>query len=266
MDNSLILITGAASGIGLHLAQTLRDKGCELVLIDCDAHALAREFQESDRLNFCVGDVVETETWMNALSIAKKRGRPYSHLFNIAGIMRPKFIADVSLEDLNKELEVNTKGSILGTKIIGDEMKFQEFGHIINVSSLAGLVPVSGLSLYTASKFAIRGFSLAVAAEYRDYGVDVSVVCPDLVQTPMLDMQLNFPDEAKLAFSGSRKTLRPENITHVLLRLMDSPKMQVCIPKSRGMLAKLAGSWPWVGEMVREILEKKGRNRILSLK
>jgi 3-oxoacyl-[acyl-carrier protein] reductase len=155
---------------------------------------------------------------------------------------------------------------MLGTTIIGKEMKLQEFGHIINIASLAGIAPVSGLSLYTASKFAVRGFSLAAAAEFREYGVDVSVVCPDLVDTPMLTTQLEFPEEAKLTFSGSEKVLQPEDITKVILELMEKPKPQVCIPEARGFLAKIAGAWPMIGELFRKSLESKGQKAIRKLK
>lgn len=145
-------------------------------------------------------------------------------------------------------------------------MKFQEFGHIINIASLAGIAPVSGLSLYTASKFAVRGFSLAAAAEFRDFGIFVSVVCPDLVDTPMLTTQLDYPEESKLSFSGPKKVLRPEDITRVILELMENPRVQVCIPERRGLLAKIAGAWPKIGELFRANLESKGRKAIQNRK
>lgn len=163
-------------------------------------------------------------------------------------------------------MNVNAKGTILGTTIIGKEMRFQEFGHIINITSLAGIAPVSGLSLYTASKFAVRGFSLAAAAEFRDYGVDVSIICPDLVNTPMLNTQLEFPEESKLSFSGPKKVLQAEDITKVILGLMEKPKVQVCISESRGFLIKIAGAWPKIGEFFRKSLESRGRKAIQKLK
>lgn len=121
------------------------------------------------------------------------------------------------------------------------------------------------MSLYSASKFAIRGFSLAAAAEFCNFGVDISVVCPDLVATPMLDLQLEYPEETKLTFSGPKKVLQPEDITRVLLKLMERPKPLVCIPESRGLLAKIAGTWPWIAEIFRAELEKKGEKAIQKL-
>lgn len=266
MNPNLILITGAGNGIGYHLAKTFIQKGFSLILMDWNEQVLLEKFSESPSLRLFAGDVAQAETWNQALGIAKNWGQPISHLINCAGVIRPGFVSEYELGDIDFHLDVNAKGSILGTTIIGREMKFQEFGHIINFSSLAGLAPVSGLSLYTASKFAIRGFSLAAAAEFRDFGVEISVICPDLVETRMLDVQLDYPEESKLTFSGSGKVLRPEDITRIVLELMQKPKPMVCIPESRGFLAKIAGAWPEIGEWFRNSLEEKGRKAIQKRK
>lgn len=266
MNPTLILITGAASGIGLNLVNALYQKGISLLLIDLETSGLHEKFKSISSVQILTGDISKSETWFQAIEFAKSLGWPISHLINCAGVIRPGFISDFDLGEIDFHLDVNAKGTILGTTIIGKEMKFQEFGHIINIASLAGIAPVSGLSLYTASKFAVRGFSLAAAAEFRDYGVDISVVCPDLVNTPMLNTQLEFPEESKLSFSGPENVLQPEDITKVILDLMQKPKVQVCIPESRGFLAKIAGAWPKIGEIFRESLESKGRKAIQKIK
>lgn len=266
MNPTLILITGAASGIGLNLATNLFEKNFPLILIDLNPSKILERFHGNPSVKILSGDVSKSETWFRAIETAKTLGLPISHLINCAGVIRPGFIADYELSEIDFHMDVNAKGTILGTTIIGKEMKFQEFGHIINIASLAGIAPVSGLSLYTASKFAVRGFSLAAAAEFRDSGVDVSVVCPDLVDTPMLTIQLEFPEESKLTFSGPKNILRPEDISKVILELMEKPRPQVCIPESRGFLAKIAGAWPMIGELFRKSLESKGQKAIQKLK
>lgn len=266
MDPTLIAITGAASGIGLQLARYFQNQDRPLILIDRDENQLKNHFAINSNCHLLVGDISREITWQNVVEKAKEIHLPISHLINCAGVIRPGFLADYAISDIDYHLDINTKGTILGTTIIGREMKFQEFGHIINVSSLAGLAPVSGLSLYVASKFAVRGFSLAVAAELRDFGVDVSVICPDLVNTPMLDLQLNYPEEAKLTFSGPSKILQPEDLVREILRLMEKPKLQVTVPASRGLLAKIAGAWPAFAEIFRSSLEKKGTKNLQNLR
>lgn len=266
MDPTLIVISGAASGIGLQLARYFQNQNVPLVLVDLDENQSSNHFSSCAACHQIIGDVSVEKTWQNAIEKAKEIHLPISHLINCAGVIRPGFLSDYAISYIDYHLDINTKGTILGSTIIGREMKFQEFGHIINVSSLAGLAPVSGLSLYVASKFAVRGFSLAVASELREFGIDVSVICPDLVNTPMLDLQLNYPEEAKLTFSGPSKILEPEDLVREILKLMEKPKLQVTVPSSRGFLAKIAGAWPEFAEVFRKSLEKKGRKNIQKLR
>ncbi len=265
MTPTLLVITGAASGIGLQLARHFQKNQIPMILIDLDELKL-RDLFSPERNHLIGGDVSKEGTWQKVLEISKQISLPISHLINCAGVIRPGFLLNFSFTDIDYHLDINTKGTLLGTTLLGREMKQQGFGHIINISSLAGLAPVSGLSLYTASKFAVRGFSLAVAAELRSFGVAVSVVCPDLVNTPMLDLQLNYPEEAKLTFSGPSQVLQAEDIVEVILQLMKKPKLQVSVPESRGLLAKIAGAWPAFAEIFRKSLEKKGRETIKKLR
>jgi 3-oxoacyl-[acyl-carrier protein] reductase len=262
MTPTLIVLTGAASGIGKQLLATFLERRVPLILVDLDASKLETLAQGSSSIAWVDGDVAQESTWFRVVETAKKLGLPISHLINSAGVIRPGFLEGYGLEDIDYHLNCNAKGTILGTTLIGRELKNQGFGHILNISSLAGLAPVSGLSLYAASKFAVRGFSLSVAAELKRYGVLVSVICPDLVNTPMLDLQLGYPEEAKLTFSGPKKVLEPKEVVQVILGVMERPRVLVCIPESRGLLAKIAGTWPWIGELFRKSLEKKGEKAI----
>lgn len=262
MNLTLIVLTGAASGIGKQLLVTFMARQAPMILVDLDAGKLEQLAQGNKSVAYVDGNVAEESTWLRVLDITKKMGLPISHLINCAGVIRPGFLEGYALEDIDYHLNCNAKGTILGTTLIGRAMKNQGFGHILNISSLAGLAPVSGLSLYAASKFAVRGFSLSVAAELKRYGVLVSVICPDLVNTPMLDLQLGYPEEAKLTFSGPKKVLEPKEVVQVILGVMERPRVLVCIPESRGLLAKIAGTWPWIGELFRKSLEKKGEKAI----
>jgi 3-oxoacyl-[acyl-carrier protein] reductase len=262
MNPTLIVLTGAASGIGKQLVHAFLERKIPLILVDLDAEKLENLTHGSEAVGWVDGDVAQEATWYRVVETVKKLGLPISHLINCAGVIRPGFVEDYALGDIDFHLNCNAKGSILGTTVVGRVMKEQGFGHILNISSLAGLAPVSGLSLYSASKFAVRGFSLSVAAELKRYGVLVSVICPDLVNTPMLDLQLGYPEEAKLTFSGPKKVLEPKEVVQVILGVMERPRVLVCIPESRGLLAKIAGTWPWIGELFRKSLEKKGEKAI----
>lgn len=266
MNPTLLIITGAASGIGLELASYFAKLSTNLILIDTDEKTLKESFQENEQISLIAADITQEDTWNKAIDLAKGRFTPISHLINCAGVIQPGFLLNYKISDIAYHLDINTKGSILGTTLIAREMKNQEFGHIINISSLAGIAPVAGLSLYTASKFAMFGFSLAVAAELEEYGVEVSVVCPDLVRTPMLETQLNYPKESVLSFSGPEKVLTPVDVRQAIVQLIKKPKRMICIPERRGLLAKIAGTWPGLGEFFRAGLERKGEKALSRLK
>jgi 3-oxoacyl-[acyl-carrier protein] reductase len=129
-------------------------------------------------------------------------------------------------------------------------------GHILNIASLAGIAPVAGLTLYSASKFAVRGFTLAAATDLKPHGVAVTVVCPDAVATPMLALQEDFA-EAALTFSGS-KPLTVEEVGSAILDALESRPLEVALPHSRAILARFASAAPGLASHVDPWLRKKG--------
>ena len=111
------------------------------------------------------------------------------------------------MREIDLQVDVNIKGVAHGTRAAALSMLSRNrgrhggVGHIVNFSSMGGLATVSGVTLYAASKFAVRGFSLAADKDLREEGLAVSVFMPDAVQTPMVDLQLSH-DGAAMAFSG----------------------------------------------------------------
>jgi 3-oxoacyl-[acyl-carrier protein] reductase len=176
---------------------------------------------------------------------------------NIAGVIRPGLVEAISPADVDFQLDINAKGTILGTRAAAARMIPKRSGHIINIGSLASLAPVAGLSLYTASKFAVRGFSLAAASELKPHGVALTLVMPDAVKTPMLDLQVDY-DEAALTFSGD-KPLAVEDIEELIINtVLPRRPLEVTIPLTRGALARLANTVPGAISLLRPLLTAKG--------
>ena len=135
-------------------------------------------------------------------------------------------------------------------------------GHIINVASIAGLVPVPGLAAYSASKHAVRAYSLACAQELKPHGVYVTVVCPGPVDTPMLDAQVDH-DEAALTFSAPRALSASEVVEAIVERALPLRPMEllVTVPRSgQAPMARLIGAVPELGTWVRPIITRIGRH------
>ncbi|MFU8806670.1 MAG: SDR family oxidoreductase [Bradymonadaceae bacterium] len=257
----VMVLTGCASGIGCHLARVLAEDGHRLVCTDINIDALeaCAEANGWDHSKVLVRklDVRQPLEWKQTLDEAVKRFGRIDVLMNVAGYLRPGYVHKISPGEVDMHMDVNVKGTIFGTQAAAAQMVKQGSGHIINVGSLASLAPVAGLSLYSASKFAVRGFTLAVAQELREHGVYVTLVLPDAVETPMLDLQADF-EEAALTFSGTAP-LTLKDIEEVILdNVLKNRPLEVTLPFGRGALARLATCLPDVSMWVAPVLRKKG--------
>jgi 3-oxoacyl-[acyl-carrier protein] reductase len=267
MDRTFF-VTGAASGIGRHLVGELLERGARVLATDLDRPGLDGLRESSgvgENLWIEMQDVRNAEQWERLMAQMAERWGRVDVLMNVAGVIRPGWVQEGSSVDVDFHLDINAKGVIHGTHAAARQMLKQGSGHIVNIASLAGIAPIPGLSLYSASKFAVRGFTLAIAQELAPKGIKVTVVCPDAVQTPMLDMQVDY-EQAAMTFSGNR-VLTVENVAEVILgRVLDKAPLEVMIPGSRGWLAKLASAFPDMNAMLVESLRKKGRKKQQQLR
>lgn len=256
--NKVIIITGAASGIGLHLAKVFSNEQFLCVFTDINGEKLNMLFSNSSVRLVLKHNIANSDEWKVVVEKTLEKYGRIDYLLNVAAIIEPGFVYNTSLESIDKHLDVNVKGTIYGTKLVADIMVAQGYGHIINIASLAGVAPIQGISMYSASKHAVRGYSLAIAQELRRKNVYCSVLCPDLVDTPMLDQQLKFGDETALTFSGN-KSLTVKDIEVAIRHIMATKKMEVCVPFSRGLTAKIANFFPSISFVLSENLIKRGR-------
>ena len=181
-EGKTILITGASSGIGRALADQLTQAGAFVVatarsgsveqIDDRCAMALELDVLDLDRFRAVVDEVIEA------------RGS-IDYLFNNAGMAILGYAQDVDLIDFRRVVETNLFGTMHGIDAVYRRMLDQGSGHIVNIASLAGLVPLPGSAGYMASKHAVVGLSQCLRYEGAARGVKVTVVCPAAVDTPI---------------------------------------------------------------------------------
>lgn len=181
-SNKIVIVTGGASGIGKEICTQLLAKDAIVYSIDINPCSLLGEKHFPSQ--FCVTDSER----INALvsQILEKHQR-IDFLFNNAGVGFAGEITEILKEEWQKSFDINLTGAINGINAIYPTMKKQGFGHIINTSSIAGLIAVPLLTPYTMTKHAIVGLSGALRLEAKSYGVNVSVLCPGVTDTAMLD-------------------------------------------------------------------------------
>ncbi|MBY8862582.1 SDR family NAD(P)-dependent oxidoreductase [Nocardia sp. CA2R105] len=175
------VITGAGSGIGRALAENLARRGAKLALSDIDSEGLAETVRRcealgaqvrSDRLN-----VAEREAVLLYADEVKKHFGVVHQIYNNAGIAFHGEVIDSQFKDIERIMDVDFWGVVNGTKAFLPHLVESGAGHVINVSSLFGLIAVPGQSAYNAAKFAVRGFTESLRQEMMARKQPVKVTC-----------------------------------------------------------------------------------------
>jgi short-subunit dehydrogenase len=175
------VVTGAGAGLGRALAQQLAADGAQLALSDVDAQALAvtassvRDVGATVRTDLLdVSDPVAVLRYADSVAVAIGR---VDLLFNNAGVLHVGDVLGMELADFGRVMDVNFWGVVNGTKAFLPHLIASGRGHLVNISSLFGLVPIPTQSAYVASKFAVRGFTESLRIEMLIAGHPVSVTC-----------------------------------------------------------------------------------------
>jgi NAD(P)-dependent dehydrogenase (short-subunit alcohol dehydrogenase family) len=185
------IVTGGASGIGEAMSKALAQQGCHVVVADLQAE---RAETVAAQIRAAGGQATGTPLDVTDYAAVKRliedtvgAHARLDYLFNNAGISVNGEVRDYRLEDWDRVFDVNVRGVTNGIQAAYPIMIRQGYGHIVNTASMAGLVPSPMCVSYTASKHAVVGLSLALRIEAETLGVRVSVLCPGMVRTAILD-------------------------------------------------------------------------------
>lgn len=252
------IITGAASGIGRHWASVLAGRAeFRLAVADIDEAGLRAAFAPSQRLRLHRLDVRSPDDWQALAGDTLRAFGRIDYLFNIAGGGRPGFLLEQPAANVDFVVDVNLKGPLYGLRLVGQVMASQRSGAIVNVGSLAGLSPTPGNALYSAAKSGLRAASLAAAVELRPYGVYVTVIAPDVVDTPLARRHFDHPEAAALARSGGR-VLTVQDVETTFWQAMAERPLELNLPRWRGWLAKVNSLYPPLMLKLYEPLKRRG--------
>jgi meso-butanediol dehydrogenase/(S,S)-butanediol dehydrogenase/diacetyl reductase len=226
LAGQIVLVTGAASGIGRAVAVACAAEGAAVTGLDLDRPGLEdlrRELgdQPGARFELAVADVTSAAQVQDAASRLQSRRGQIDVLVNAAGISTMARVVDLSEDDWDRTLAVNTKGVFLMTRAVLPYMIGRGAGNVVNIASAAGKRGSRTLSHYCASKFAVIGFTQSVALEVAASGVRVNSVCPGLIATPMQEREVTW--EATLR-GTSEQAVRDRYLAAVPMGRIGTPQ------------------------------------------
>lgn len=255
---SVVVITGAASGIGRALAVRLAQEPIAGIAIsDVNAEGLAETEKLINNSNLKVtahrvnvADEAEMRAFVD--EVVKSHGR-VTHLINNAGVALGGSVSEVSLEDMRWLMNINFWGVVYGSKLFLPYLEKEKSAHIVNFSSLYGIIAPPGQATYCASKFAVRGFTEALRHELEDTNIAVSVIHPGGVKTNIannaklgegvtLSEQEIAIRKEKMNENLSRTT--PEQAAEIIVRGIKNRNPRILIGIDAGILSRIARLFP----------------------
>ncbi|NMB63300.1 MAG: SDR family oxidoreductase [Spirochaetes bacterium] len=268
-----VFIPGGSSGIGLSVAKLLSREGANVAIFARNRTRLEEAMKEIEQAKKRHGqrfawyqcDVSDNAQVKKVFTQALRQFDSCDVLINCAGRAYPKYFEDISYKQFEETMKINMFGIWNTCSFLVPHMK-QKGGYIVNTSSLAGLVGVFGYSDYSASKFAIVGFSEVLRSELKRYNITVSVLCPPDTDTPGFEVENRTkPDETK-EISKSARVMSPDEVAQALLKGMKKKKF-IILANFDSKLTWIAKRYaPWLVEAVmdsqiKKVQKKKGTSK-----
>ena len=253
-----VIVTGASLGVGAATARAFHKKGANLVLIARGREgleALADSFNAADRVSVEPLDVTDIGSFEQVLERAKQRFGSVDVLVNNAGFHARGVVESISTDEIGRMIDVNLKAPMQLTRLALPFLKQSDQAAVIQVASLAGRTPVPGSASYSASKFGLRAFSLALAEEMADSDIKFACVSPGPIDTGFIMDDI----DAVSDLTFSQPIVTAEQVADEIVNLVSDSRRDAPMPRLSGYLTTLTYLFPALGRAVRPLLERKGR-------
>lgn len=263
LSGKLVLVTGAASGIGRETARALATRGCRLVVVDLDEvglAALGRDLGDAVVLSRRV-DVGDASAMQALADEVHALAPAVDVLVNNAGVGLAGGMLDTPLADWDWVLRVNLWGVIHGCHVFVPRMAARGAGHVVNVSSALGYFATGQTAGYATSKFAVFGLSESLRAELAPKGVGVSTICPGIIDTPIVRTgRFHGTDQDrardKLGRDYARRGYGPERVARVIVSAIEHERGVVPVTPEAWALWLLSRAAPRAAPLVARLLDR----------
>ena len=221
-SNKIVVITGGGSGIGKAIAKLFSENNAIVCVADQNLESAKNTAEQCiNKSLFYKLDVTNKSEIQNVFKTINETIGNYEILISNAGVSTMNYVEDLTEEEWDYNMDVNAKGMFLCNQEAIKHFKNNRLkGRIVNTASLASKVGAPLLAHYSASKFAVVGFTQAVARETAKYGIRINAVCPGFVKTSMQEREIEW--EAKLR-SLTKKEVINEYISQTPLGRLEEP-------------------------------------------
>lgn len=234
------VVTGGAGGLGRAFADALAADGYDVIPVDLTGTERRVDVTDMESCRSLAQDV-HPAVWINN-----------------AGITGVGDLLDQSDEYVERLVHVNLLGVINGTRAALPGMLAAGEGRILNIASLSGWAPTPHLAVYSATKHAVRAFSVATSGEIRTTPVRVQCLLPDGIRTPMVNAE---DPQQFMSFTGKR-LLEPDEVAAAGMKLLGSRRRFVAsVPAKRSATVPFLGLWPKIAFRVLPVIEWSARRR-----
>lgn len=267
-SGKVALVTGAGSGIGRAIATLLDDYGATVLCADINmesAQAVAEQLQHGHAHGVDVTDAAAVEQLADAVYAEHAR---VDLLFNNAGIGHAALVTDCTLDDWQRVMDVNVMGVVNVLHVFLPRLQQQGgAAHIINTASAAGLIALPRMAPYCASKHAVVGLSQSLAAELAGTGIGVTILCPGIINTPIVkNSQMRgqtASGQHKAVEFYAQKGTSPDKVAADLLTDVRKRRLFCVTPRM-----EVGGGWlaQRLSPRLAQIITRAGSNKILGLK
>jgi 3-dehydrosphinganine reductase len=224
--NQHAMITGGSSGIGKAVAKLLVQQGANITLIARDRYKLTQAQQElkqvmvnqTQQIKIATADVADRVSITSTLEQAIATLGTPNLLITSAGITHPGYFSEIPLEIFEQIMAVNYFGSLYSVKAVLPAMIERQQGHIVLISSGAGLIGIYGYSAYSPSKFALRGLAESLRGELKPKGINLTVVYPPDTDTPQLAAENKIKPLETKQITATAQILSAEAVAQEILR------------------------------------------------
>ena len=260
--NKVVLITGASSGIGKQTAIEFAKLGSSIILVARRKNKLEQVENELKQFNVntlvCVCDVSKKDQVEELFKIVLQKFDSIDILVNNAGFAIYGSVSDLSIDEIESQMETNYFGMIYCVKNFLPLMLKKKSGHIVNVASVGASFSVPGVSSYCATKFAMLGFSEGLKHELYGTGVGLTVVSPIMVRTPLFE----HPSFTNFSKFSTGVSLSSETVAKTIIKASNSSRLEIVVPSVARAAIWFKQTFPFlinpiIGRIFRKQLTKK---------